>query len=257
MSPIYTALQEINPLQLVSLLCFIGSLVMTVNSFLFYIILNFQLENLLNLILNWVGCVGGLAFTICAFLINFEFYKEYEFQLGIGEQIAYFIAFNGFTVMFIRQSNLFFSKLGSNVLWISYILLNIYNFVSTYYSLRYQLYEEESIYPIFHGLDSFQMIVFFIFEALSNIYGIYTIVKSVQKFQDVNINRLVFKMVLVLMFFVCLDASVIILEYCDLGLFAYCVLGLNYSIKSQVEYYCLGKVRQCIIVAQCHYNANN
>ncbi|KXN75021.1 hypothetical protein CONCODRAFT_1811 [Conidiobolus coronatus NRRL 28638] len=192
-----------------------------------------------------------------AFLINFKFFDGYDFTLGIFEQVGFILCFNGFTIMFIRQASIFFSLIMIRSLWAACIILNIYNLISTYYSLRYQLFEEEQIYIIFHSLDSAQTIIFFIFEFLSNVYGIYTIVRAVRKLNDVNINKLVVKMVIILILFVLLDFSAMIFEIFNMGEYTYCFWGFNYAVKSQVEYYCLGKVRQCIVVAQCHYNSNN
>jgi hypothetical protein len=251
------SIYEAEPLQLVSAFTFVGSLVVTINSFLYYVILNFDIEDWWNLILNWTGCIGGLMFAGPAFLINLKIFDGYDFILGIIEQVGFIFCFNGFTIMFIRQGSIFFNLKMTQSLWAGCLVLNIYNIIGTYYSLRYQLFEEEQIYVISHGIDCAQTVIFFTFEFISNIYGIYTIVRAVRKLNNVNINRLVIKMVAILILFVILDFIIMIFEIFDMGEYTYCIWGFNYAVKSQIEYYCLGKVRQCILVAQCHYNSHN
>ncbi|KXN74285.1 hypothetical protein CONCODRAFT_2664 [Conidiobolus coronatus NRRL 28638] len=64
----------------------------------------------------------------------------------------------------------------------------------------------------------------------------------------IKFEVIILKLVAIMLMFCCLDISMMILEYTNLGVYTYCMKHVFFYIKLRCEYMCLFKLKQIILV---------
>jgi hypothetical protein len=159
--------------------------------------------------------------------------------------------------MFIKQSSVWFGQLYVKISIITIILLNAAIITDSYYYMRILTDPGESSLYISIQFDFSVTITIAIIEFIYNFATIYKIVKEASKSNSPALKFLIIKLVGVLLLFFFADIIVTIIygvvdEFYSVSLCAYLI-----ALKLQTEYFCLSKIRQCIIIAQSYENSGS
>ncbi|KXN66463.1 hypothetical protein CONCODRAFT_128368 [Conidiobolus coronatus NRRL 28638] len=159
--------------------------------------------------------------------------------------------------MFMKQSSIWFGRIYVKISIVIIILINSGICCDGYYYMKSITDPNENSVYISTQFDFSVTLTIAIVEFIYNLITIYKIVKEAAKSNSSALKLLIIKLVGVLLLFFIADIAVTIIygivdEFYSVSLCAYLI-----ALKLQTEYFCLSKIRQCIIIVQSCENSRS
>jgi hypothetical protein len=234
-----------------------GTCAVYINTNIWHIILGIGIDDKITFILHYIGLMSCIIFQVSMMLIGLEMDPDNKYIFYLLSSLSWQVNYNCYLIMFMKQSGAWFGRLYVKISVIIIILTNVAICTDTYYYMKKCSDSNEDIAYISVQFDYSVTIGISVVEFIYNSVTIYKIVKAATRANSQALIFLIIKLVSVLFFFFLADIAVTIIyglvnEFYSVSLCAYLI-----ALKLQTEYFCLSKIRQCIIIVQSYENSHS
>ncbi|KXN72969.1 hypothetical protein CONCODRAFT_4115 [Conidiobolus coronatus NRRL 28638] len=225
------------------------------NNITYWTILDLKYSDKLNIICQFIGLFGTLAFQADLLLINLDYFKDYPMAEVLIINVPWQVYSNCYFIIFIRQSNVLLPRKLELAAWIYLILVinGLAVFDGYAYYMEYCVSEEWTW--LGNLADSVASISFLFLECVVNGWIIVKLTNKVRNQSNPGYKILVTKLCSVLVLYFIMDMVNMALDITDNQMYGCIFWGITYAIKIQTETLCLGKIKECVIILETFENA--
>jgi hypothetical protein len=231
-----------------SICCIVGASICFINTTFWHAILGTDIDDKITFILQYAGLVSCVLYAITMSFIYMEFQPENNLVWYIISCASWQLVYNCYLIMFFKQSAIWFGKNYRNLTIIVLIALNIFMAIDYYYYFAVLLVGTPEIVYISQQLDFAVTTGLSVVELIYNIITIYKIIKEAIKSNNPHTKTLIIKLTGVIGIFFLADFAIsLVFGFVDES-YAVTFWPFLFALKLQTEYFCLNRIRQCLII---------
>lgn len=231
--------------------CFTGTILCLVNATIWHITLGMKIDSKVTFILHYIGLISTTLFVLTLVMLSLELQPDREKFWTVLNAIVWQLNYNCYLIMFIMQSTMWFGSIFKKVSILVVILVNISIAVDSYYycSMIFGGANDE-LKALNSKFDFGVTVGMAVIELIYNVLTIYQIIKQAYKMTNSSTIKLIIKLVGVLSLFFILDIITTGVYKAANQFYSLTLTGFLLSLKILTEYFCLNRIRQCLLIAQ-------
>ncbi|KXN66460.1 hypothetical protein CONCODRAFT_11695 [Conidiobolus coronatus NRRL 28638] len=228
--------------------CNVGTIVCFINTTFWHAILGTDIDDKITFILQYIGLISCVLYVLSMTFIYLEFQPDSNLIWYSISCVTWHLNYNCYLIMFFKQSAIWFGKTYRKITILVIVTINIVILVDYYYYFAGLIIATPEILYILQQLDFGITASLSIIELLYNIVTIHKIIREAIKSNNPHTRILIIKLTGVIGFFFLLDlANSIVYGIVD-ETYALSITGFLLALKLQTEYFCLNRIRQCLII---------
>ncbi|KXN66459.1 hypothetical protein CONCODRAFT_11694 [Conidiobolus coronatus NRRL 28638] len=231
-----------------SICCNVGTIICLINTTFWHVILGTDIDDKITFSLQYIGLISCVLYDITETFIYLEFQPDNILIWYIISCVAWQLVYNCYLIMFFKQSAIWFGKSYRNISILVLIVLNIFMAIDYYYYFAVLLIGTPEIISICQKFDFAVTTGLSVIELIYNIITIYKIIKEAIKSRNPHTRTLIIKLTSVIGIFFLADLAIsLAFEFVDES-YAIIFWPFLFALKLQTEYFCLNRIRQCLII---------
>jgi hypothetical protein len=246
--------KSLNVLALWIICCFAGTCTCFINTTTWHLILGSDIDDKLSFVLHYLGLISCIFYQLCIFYVALDLDPDNSYYWYISVSIFWQLNYNFYLIMFMKQSSVWFGKLYFKISAAVIFIMNAAIIVDSYYFIRLTTAPTDNIIYISSKFDFGVTTGVSVIELIYNVATIYKIVKEAYKGCNANVRILIIKLVGVIMLFFIADLTMSAVYGLIDEFYSVSLCGFLIALKLQTEYFCLSRIRQCIIIVQNYEN---
>jgi hypothetical protein len=221
---------------------------------MWHIVLGIKIEDKFAFYLHYFGIISANIYSISTAFWLLNLFTEYYVVWYYLNTIFWAAIYNLYIVMFFIQSSMWFGQIYRRISIVAIVTIQIFMVLITYYYFL-MLYsptdETQRITDIFDcGMTTGLSIIEFVF----NMVTLYKIVKEAYKSRSPIAFKLLIKLVTVAVIFTVADIALTVIYIVKNKYYSLIFIGFLLALKIQTEYFCLNRIRQCILIPHSIHN---
>jgi hypothetical protein len=228
--------------------CSSGTIICYINTTIWHVILGTDIDDKITFSLQYIGLISCVLYSLSMTFIFLEFQPENILTWYIISCITWGVNYNCYIIMFFKQTSIWFGLYYRYISFALIIIINVFIFADFYYYIATLLIATEEVIYIGHTLDFAVTTGLSVIELVYNIITINKIVKEAIKSNNPHTRTLIIKLTSVIGIFLFSDIAISLMYALIDESYALTICVFFVALKLQSEYFCLNRIKQCLII---------